>query len=269
MALPGRKIFDFNTIDELSRGDTWVHTLDARVKIIVTFIFLFLALSLSRYEISNLLPFFLFPLVIMRQADLPFSFILGRALVVLPFVFLIGIFNPVFDTTPMVHVGGFTLSAGWVSFFSLILRGYLTALAALVLVSSTGFFTICSALRQMKVPAILTTQLILLYRSLFILTDEASRMITAWKLKSFGKQLRLKTWSSLTGHLLLRSIDRSERMHQGLLSRHFGGEIMSLPASRWRVREYFYVVGWSLFFLFLRYCSPSLVAGKYIQSILS
>lgn len=269
MAFSRRKIFDFNSLDELSRKKTWVHALDARVKIITALIFLVVVLSLGKYEVANLLPFFLFPLISLKLAGLPLGKLLRRSLIVLPFVGLVGIFNPVFDTEPLVYIGSFSLSAGWISFFSIILRGYLAAFTSLVLLSTTGFFPLCTALCEMRVPTILSTQLILLYRSIYVLTDEATRMMDAWKLRSFGKKLDFRTWGSLMGHLMLRSVDRSERMHQGLMARCFTGKIQYASVSRIKFSDMCYMSICILFFLFLRFYSPSLHLGRSLESLFS
>ena len=59
-------------------------------------------------------------------------------------------------------------------------------------------------------PASLSAQLLFLYRYLFVLIDEASRMARARAMRSFdGRGMGMKVFSYLIGQLLLRTIDRA------------------------------------------------------------
>ena len=51
-------------------------------------------LSWPPQEITGLLPFFLFPVCVIRLAGLPLGYLLQRALWLLPVAVMIGIFNP-------------------------------------------------------------------------------------------------------------------------------------------------------------------------------
>lgn len=160
----GKASYDLDYLERLAREDSPIHRLDPRAKILTTFLFLVAVISLNRYDLAGLLPFFLYPAIIIRWGYLPAGYLLRRTLIVLPFVVLIGIFNPIFDKTPLFTIGDVTITGGWVTFFSIIVRGFLTVLAALVLIATTGFHRICFSLRQLGVPAIFTDQLLFLYR---------------------------------------------------------------------------------------------------------
>lgn len=262
------KFFDLRLLEEFSRKDSVIHRMSPEVKVISTFLFLILALSLGKYEIAALLPFFLYPLILIRLAGIPVETIISRSLIVLPFVCLIGIFNPLLDTEPLVHVGSWTLSGGWLSFFSIILRGLLTAIAALTLICTTGFPQICSALRRMGIPSLLTTQLLLLYHSLFILGEETGRMHASWKLRSFHKKrMPLPVWSSMIGHLFLRSLDRSGRLHLALLARGYNGELALSSAPPFTLADFSFFLSSLIFLCLLRFAEPALHLGRHIESL--
>src|SRR5512137_92563 len=90
--------FDIGRLDRLSYGDTFVHRLDARVKVIATMLFLFTVISFPKYEIVALVPFLLFPALLATLGEIPVRFILRKVLLVSPFAILIGVFNPFLDT---------------------------------------------------------------------------------------------------------------------------------------------------------------------------
>ena len=133
-------------LDELARGDSPVHRLDARIKIILTLAFIVLVTSNDRYAVGRLLPFAAFPVLLGAAAGLPSGFILKRLLITSPFAVLVGIFNPVFDTNVLLVLGDLSISGGWISFVSILTRFMLCMSAALILVATTGFYRICASL---------------------------------------------------------------------------------------------------------------------------
>ena len=61
----------FGMLDRLARRDTPVHRIDPRAKLLTTLAFLVCVISFEKYELSALLPFALYPVVLMAAADLP------------------------------------------------------------------------------------------------------------------------------------------------------------------------------------------------------
>ena len=76
------------------------------------------------------------------------------------------------------------IGCGWISFASILLRFTLTVTAALTLIATTSFTGICMALEKMGCPRVFALQLLFLYRYLFVLVDEASRLIRARALRT-------------------------------------------------------------------------------------
>jgi cobalt/nickel transport system permease protein len=66
------------------------------------------------------------------------------------------------------------------------IRFILTVSAALILIASNRFNPVCMALEKMGARRILAVQLLFLFRYIFVLVDEASRMVLARSLRSFG-----------------------------------------------------------------------------------
>src|SRR5512140_1243175 len=138
-------MLDVRRLDRLACVDSRVHRLDARAKVITTLAFIVCVMSFGRYEISRLLPFFAFPIVLVTSARVPVSVVLQKASLVLPVALLIGRPNPLFDRAPMMWIGGVDFSGGWISMGSIVLRALLAAIAGIVLVAVTGFPAICGA----------------------------------------------------------------------------------------------------------------------------
>ena len=83
-------------------------------------------------------------------------------------------------------IAGIPLSAGWLSFLTILIKFTLTISAALLLIATTSFPGICHALRSLGVPAVFVSQLLFLYRYLFVLIEEALRIVRARDMRSFG-----------------------------------------------------------------------------------
>jgi len=161
------RYFAIGRLDRLSYGRTVVHCLDPRVKVVVTLLFLVTVVSFPPHEVAALLPFFLFPVLSLTLGGIPAGFILRKILVVSPFALMIGIFNPLLDTRTVAVIAGFPVSAGWISFVSILLKFVLTTGAALLLVATTSFPGICHALRRLGCPSLFVSQLLFLYRSIW------------------------------------------------------------------------------------------------------
>ena len=241
------------TLDSLAYRDSWVHRIDPRIKLLTTLIFIVTVASFDKYAISGLLPFFIFPLALLLGGRLPARPLLHRLLLVAPFAVLVGIFNPLFDQAPLLQIGAWSISGGWVSFVSILLRFTLTVGAALILIATCSFPGICMALEKLGAPRVFTVQLLLLYRYLFVLIEEALRLVRARALRSFhGRGLGIKVFGQLVGQLLLRTLDRAGRIHLAMLCRGFDGNLRTRGTLAISRREIFFLLGWSGLFLLLR-----------------
>ncbi|MFA5905765.1 MAG: cobalt ECF transporter T component CbiQ [Desulfobacula sp.] len=260
------QLFDIRTMDTLASGTSGLHRLDPRAKLITTLIYVVMVVSLGKYEISMMMTFILYPVVMVVGADLPVFYLLKKILLVSPFAILIGIFNPLMDTAPLVQIGSLSLSGGWISFFSILLRFALTVGAALILICLTGFNTVCMALEKLKVPTPFVVQLLFLYRYLFVLIEEASRMIRARSLRTFNTGgLRFNVFVPLLGQLLLRTLDRAQRIHLAMLCRGFDGHIRVSRPMHFGHKDLLFVLSWSLFFILARGYNLPVILGSIIE----
>lgn len=261
--------YDLGRLDLLAEKNTRIHNLDPRVKVLTTFLFILYVVSYNKYEITRLLPFFLFPALIIGLADLPFGYLLRKLLIVSPFVLFIGIFNPFLDREVLVHLGTIQISGGWLSFISILLRFILTVGAALLLIATTGFPAICMALDKLGAPKIFSVLLLMLYRYLFVLIEESIRMIRAYTLRSFSrKKMRFKIFKQMLGNLLLRTLDRAQRIHMAMLSRAFAGEIKIARQFTMGTSELVYLAGSIIILTFIRFVDISEFVGKLILGVM-
>jgi cobalt/nickel transport system permease protein len=262
-------VLDLKLLDLSGRGTTSLHRLDARAKVVVTLVFILCVISYDRYELAALFPYFIFPAVMIALSSIPPIFIAKKIALLLPFVLVVGAFNPLFDREIILQLGPCGISGGWVSFASILIRSILTVVAAFILIGITGFTSVCQALERLGMPQVFAVQLLFLYRYIFVLAEESDRASRARLLRSCGKKgLGIRSFGSLIGHLLMRTWQRAERIHTAMLARGFTGKFNTFRQSRFGVPEICFVVTWSAFFIFLRLQNVSQMLGQFVTGLI-
>ena len=262
------RIFNLTYLDVLARQDTALHRLDPRAKVLTVCAFIGILLSYGRYEVSALLPFFFFPAFMIGLGNLPAAYFARKVLLVLPFALLIGLANPLLDREILLRAGPVGISGGWISCCSIVVRCILTALAALILIATTGFMGVFAVLERFGISRVFTVQLLFIYRYIFVLTDEASRMARARSLRSMGRGMPLKTFCSLAGHLLLRTIDRAQRIYLAMVSRGFSGSFKISGRLRFGVRETAFTGCWIAAFALMRSVNLPRLLGAAVAGLI-
>lgn len=259
-----------DAMERSARMQSPLHRTDARAKLLVTLVFLLTMLSVPLSRLPELLLFFVFPIVSCAMGGMRYGTVFRRSLVVLPFVAFIGVFNLFYDREPVFRVGALVVTAGWVSFLSIILRGLLSVQALIVLIGSTGYYRLCRNMQRLGVPAVFTAQLLFVYRYLYVLIEQAMAMQQARDARSFGrKSYPLKVWGTLVGQLLLRTFDRAERIGRAMLARGFSGripaEVFERPA--WKMRDTLFLGAWSSTLVLLRLFHPAEIISILINHL--
>lgn len=261
-------LYNMRLLDDLARRDTVIHRIHPLVKLLTTVGYLTVVVSFGKYDLSGLLPLFIYPAVVLALAELPLKPVLARLLLVSPFIIGIGILNPFFDRQ-MILLGGREIAQGWVTFFSLLLKGGLTVTAALLLIATTGLDVLAGALRMLKVPRIFVLQLLLTYRYISVLLEEVGRTVRAYSLRAPGqKGIQRNAWGSLTGQLLLRTFDRAQRVYEAMCLRGFAGEYYTGGIAKIRAVDLAYLAGWLLFFILARLYNIPLLMGSVLLEVL-
>ena len=263
-----KRIAQIGLMDQLASQNTPVHRLDPRAKLLTTLVFIATVASFGRYEISGLVPFFLYPVTVIVVGRVPALYLVRKIVLVAPFAILIGALNPVLDRTPFLTLGPMTLSGGWISFVSIIIRFTLTVGAALVLLATTGIHGVCLALDKLGCPRAFTVQLLFLYRYLYVLADEGLRMVRARAARSFGRHgMGMQVYGYLLGHLLMRTLDRAQRIHSAMNSRGFSGQVRSMQSLRFGAADWPFMAGWSLLFFIMRIHNVSHLLGALLTEV--
>jgi cobalt/nickel transport system permease protein len=210
----------FFALDELANQHSPVHALHPMAKLVVTLVFIVCVISSGRYDVAGLTIYFFYPAVLIALGELPLKSVLRRTLPALPFVLFAGISNIIFERA-LAPVG---VSYGLLSCIVLLEKALLTVSAVVILASTTPSNALFSQLQRLHVPRIFTTTVMLCFRYLSLLATEAANMTRAYHLRSVKQSgLEMKHLGAFIGQLLLRSIDRAERVYAAMQCRGFDG----------------------------------------------
>ena len=216
-----------------------VHRLDPRVTVVAALTFIISVAVLPDAAWAAFAVAFLSVMGATVMAGLSPWLIIRRSLIGL--VFLLAAVTILFTVPGRVVWSGpwgvNMTDAGLVRFGSIVARSMISLQAAVLLTAVTRVPDILHALRHLKVPAILVSIIAFMYRYLFVLAEEVERMIRARAARSArlpglkgGGSIawRAGVAGQMAGQLLVRSLDRSDRVYQAMLARGYRGELLTL-----------------------------------------
>jgi cobalt/nickel transport system permease protein len=122
-------------------------------------------------------------------------------------------------------------AGGWEIAFGIVIRATVAFLAALWLVSTTPFDRLLAALSSLGMPRLFTALLAFVFRYLSVLFDELARMRTAQRARTFGTRPAGAGWKNavqLVGMLMIRALNRAERIHGAMCARGWNGKMRTL-----------------------------------------
>lgn len=246
-------VHEINKLDELARRDQWINQLHPLVKLLVTIFYIITVVSFDKYNLSGLISMSIYPIIIFTISDLSFINSLYRMRIVLPLVCFIGIFNPFFDKMPLYTFGSITITSGFISMITLMVKGILTVLASYLLIATTTIEGICVALKKLHVPQIMITQILLSYRYITLLLKEVNTITEAYALRApKEKGIHFKVWGSLTGQLLLRTMDKANTIYDSMCLRGYNGDFYLNSNTSMKLADYIYLFSFTMCFIILR-----------------
>ena len=161
-----------------------------------------------------------------------------RSLVALPFILIAlpTVFTKAGDPLFELSLGLFALTGtveGLEFFSSVLIKSWASVTAAVVLTATTPAIRLLAALRTLRIPQLLVVVVMLMYRYLFVLVDEAQRMLRsrAARSASVGRGSggsvvwRARSAGGMAGSLFIRTMDRTERIYMAMLARGYDGTI--------------------------------------------
>ncbi len=255
-------------MEQLAKRDQWVNRLHPLVKFVLTVFYIGITVSFPKYDVLGTAGMCVYPAAVCILAEAPLGDCLKRLRPVLLLVCLVGICNPFLDRTAVV-VGGIKLSTGVFSFLTLALKGIFSVLAAYLFIATTTVEQIGNALLALHLPQTAVTQFLLTWRYLTLLLEETGRITAAYALRApRQKGIHFKVWGSLAGQLLLRSMDRADRVYDSMLLRGYpknGAPHKKRVLPRWQ--DWLWLGFWAGILLLFRCYPIILLIGNRIGGI--
>jgi cobalt/nickel transport system permease protein len=236
-------------------GRSAIHTTDARAKLPATLAYIFavtltpvghwpalglLALPLLAALVLSRLP----PLVVLRRSALALPFLLAAV----PLMFTKE--GEVLFNVPLF--GWAASREGLETVLSILAKSWLSVVAAVILTATTPAAELLRAMRTLGLPRLLVATVSFMYRYLFVIAEEALRLMRARDSRSArlpGRSAsaslgwRARVLGNMIGSLFLRTYERSERVYAAMQARGYDGEPRFLFNRAWRATEVVLVVG--------------------------
>lgn len=224
--------------ERFHRGSGLLYRTDARVKTIVTLAFAFVVTATPVAHWPAFAAFGGFVAAAIAVSRLPLRVVFGRSALALPFV---AVAFPLIFTRDGEELFALPL-LGWSASIegveavaSIMLRSWLAVLMAVVLTGVTEPIDLLRGLERLRLPRVLSASLMFMYRYLFVIGEEAQRLMTARDSRSARPAgstrsggtvwWRAQVVGNMIGSLFLRCFERSERVYLAMLARGYDGTI--------------------------------------------
>jgi cobalt/nickel transport system permease protein len=230
-------------IDRFAHGDSPMHRLDARAKLVALVAYSAVLVSFGRYAVADLAPLAIAPAAGLWLGGVPVRFALKRVLILSPFILTVCLTSPWYDRS--IHAAAFgpwqfSVTGGWLTMADVAIKFLLGVLALTAVTCTTPFALLLGAMARLGAPKLLVNQLGLLYRYLFVLLDEAMRIRRGRDFRGAAMApltRRLAAAGGVIGSLFVRTLDRGDRVLMAMQVRHYNGEPRSLDRLQFRWRD--------------------------------
>lgn len=221
-----KSIYQITSLEDLAQKDTPLHKMNVSVKLIITLFYIITVVSFPPMQINGLFICACFPILLMFIGEIPVKTLLARCMLALPFAIFAGLSNLILDRRVYLELEGIYISKGMITLTSLLIKTMLTVMAVFLFMASTKMNDMIYALLSLHLPSLIVIQIMMTYRYMSVLLREASLMHQAYLLRAPGeKGIKLMDMGSFLGQLILRSIDRAERIYHSMQCRGFEGQI--------------------------------------------
>lgn len=254
--------------DEMVSRDIWINKIHPVAKLCVTFGYL---VSVMSYGWDNILPLVsmcLYLIINLILGDISFINILKRLWFIFVAITLFALLNPVFDRNVYAVINGYNITNGMISAIALTLKGYFSVIAVSILGETTSMNDICYALQKLHIPKIIVTMISLINRYIMMLLQETNRTLNAYSIRSpYEKGVNKKAWGSLLGNMILRSIDRAERVYDSMVLRGFNGSFYYSRNNENNALSVVYAVLFLLSFIVLKFIPLFEITGEWLCNL--
>lgn len=239
--------------EQYRRGTSFIHRLDPRIKLLGTLFFILTATTLPFGAWLGYLLLFVPTLILAGASHLGWGYALRRSFVALPFALAAITLPFTVPGQPLFHLGSLVVTAeGTIRFASIVLKSWLSVQVAILMTATTSFPDLLWGMRALKLPPLLVSIIGFMYRYLFVLGDEALRLLRARSARSAAHTgdsggsfwWRGRVTGNMVGSLAIRSFERSERVYDAMVARGFQGEMKTLTPPILTDQDRYALIAW-------------------------
>ena len=221
--------------DELYLGDSILHRLDPRVKLICCVLFSIVMAVCRTWD--ALLVGLGFSIIWVFMAKLPLGKVVARLIMVNGLIAILWVVIPfAVKGQSVFSIGPFVASREGINYaLQITIRSNAIILALLSLLATSSMFSLGHAMGKLGIPDKAVQLLLFAYRYIHVIHMEYRRLMNAMKVRGFQPRTNLhtyKTYAYLVGMLLVKSYDRAERIRRAMLCRGFKGKYYDLTEYR-------------------------------------
>ncbi|MER5419327.1 cobalt ECF transporter T component CbiQ [Streptosporangium roseum] len=223
-------------------GDTPVHRLPPQCKLAAVAGFALVVVATPREWLWAFGLYALLLAAVALSARVPFSFLLRRMVVEIPFV-VFAVALPFIGFGERVSFLGLSFSvAGLWAAWNILAKATLGVIASVLLASTTEPRLMLLGAQRLRLPPLLVQIAMFMLRYMDVIIEEMRRMRVARESRGFvARDVRhIPVVARSAGALFIRSYERGERVHLAMLSRGYSGSMpviqdLSASSRQWLV----------------------------------
>lgn len=215
------------------------------LKFIFIIIFILIILLIKREDLDKIFVYFLLVVLILYINRIKFNKIFKKILSIIPFALVFSLSLLLIGRNSILSINFFNLleismNYNLVNFISILLKSIISILLLVFLIETSDIASLIINFKFLKFPKVLLSTTLLIYRYFYTLIDEIKRMEIARDLRYFGGYLlrQIKVFSNIIGVLLIRSIERSERVYYAMKLRGYDGDLKIIQAENFELKDF-------------------------------
>lgn len=222
--------------DRFSKGDSYIHNIDPRVRILGAVIYSIIIAVTGKLEVA--LAGLIAGMFFVVLARLSARQVIFRLLAVNTFVVMLWLILPFSYSGKMIfRIGSLVVTEEGVQYaLMLTVKCNAIILVNISLLSTCGIYNLVHALDHLRFPNRLIHLFFFIYRYAHVMQHEYYRLRDTLKIRGFKRRASMhtyRTYGSIIGTLMIRGYERSEQIQKAMVCRGFKGHYWLLDHFSW------------------------------------
>jgi cobalt/nickel transport system permease protein len=233
-------------LEEHLKGNSIIHKLDPRIKLIYAFIFS-LVIALQN-DLGSVITGLAIGIGLVLLARIEIKEVLKRLLGVDWFILLLWLIIPLtYPGDTFFRISCFKITYQGILFTILLtIKANAIMLILVCFLATSSIFDIVHSMLHLRIPEKLVFLFFLMFRYIWVLSDEYEKMVKALKARGFKLGNSIHTYRTIgyiVGGLLVKSYNRAENLYRAMVCRGFNGKFWLLDHFKFSIID---IVGISL-----------------------